>query len=93
MLRKTIHQYFMEPRCERDHWNVALFVKQCLDQLLIVDDDGGIVISFQREKAAVFLWLCSMGTDGACCVKPSTNTSWSLAVNATTGRFKSQAVS
>lgn len=34
---------------------VALFVQQRLDQFLVADDDGGVVISLQREKATIFL--------------------------------------
>jgi hypothetical protein len=39
MLRKTIHQYFMEPRCERDHWKVQEAEAKLL-HVLIVDSFG-----------------------------------------------------
>ncbi|KAF3016326.1 hypothetical protein E8E15_004453 [Penicillium rubens] len=40
MLRKTIHQYFMEPRCERDHWKVQeAEAKQMLHDYLTMPED------------------------------------------------------
>jgi hypothetical protein len=35
--------------------DVAFFVEQLLDQLLVADDNGGVVVSFERKKAAILL--------------------------------------
>ncbi|KAA8647949.1 hypothetical protein EYZ11_008690 [Aspergillus tanneri] len=40
MLRKIIHQYFMEPNCEREHWKVQeAEAKQMLHDFLTVPED------------------------------------------------------